>query len=208
MSAFADGQACALFENWPAAAEWFVVGGTADANEAQTVKARFPDVRCFGVEPNLELYMKQRESGFPGELVRCALWSLETDLRLEIPYWGDDLAPRSGSVCRPYPSPDIGQHVIGQSYRVVGRALDSLSCEYGPFTNVVLWLDIEYAELEALKGARDLMGQVLLINLETFAQLQPAIDDYLRPHGLEFLRKWNERPDNPRSGYDAIYARK
>lgn len=207
---FAKDQAKILYDMWPDDARWFIVGGTADANEAQTIKARFPDVRCLGCEPNPELYRRQRDLlQFPGALLECALWSKQEVRLLTMPRITGPLEAelRSASLCRPEDSPDLGRFEPASVVPVQCYPLDYLSEVNGPFEKAVLWIDVEYAELEVLKGARRLLDErkILLINLETFLHLQPAIDKYLAQYGIEFVMRWNERPDNPRSGYDAIY---
>lgn len=204
MITFED-QAKEIFDIWPTHAEWFICGGPGDSNEMSTVKAAYPDIKCLGIEPNPDYVRKQRDAGF--YCIEAALWSRQTALFLSTPEGYDG---RSASVCRPDPAPDVpaGRQIAKTGYIVQTVSLDYLSAKVGPFTNVVLWIDIEYAELEALMGARELLesGQILLINLETFDRYRPGIDEYLKQYGLKFLRKWNIGLWNP-EGHDAIYVR-
>lgn len=185
--------------------EWFVIGGTADATEARQVAARYPDVKCIGFEPNPD-YVKIQQTTFPGKIVECALWSYFTELFLTTP---KNCTPRSASVCRPEDAPDTGKWEPDTSYTVIGRTLDFLSNEYGPFTNAALWIDIEYAELAALHGASNLLKtkQIKLINLETYCHLYlPAINRYLSSFGYVMQRIWNIGTVAGRDAQDVIYT--
>lgn len=94
------------------------------------------------------------------------------------------------------------------TFKVKPRTLDSLSDEYGPFNNVVLWLDIEYAELAALEGAERLLDRTLLINLETFAHLYlPDINRILVRHGFLLKKVWNIGQTAGKDAQDYIYAK-
>ena len=198
---YAPGQAEVLFKFWPDKADWFIVGGPADGNEAQTIHERYPKVKCIGFEPNPVMFYKQSVLDFPGQLHRYALWSHSTELRLNTPKEGDN-ADRMSSVCR-----NFRDKSILCSHKVSGRSLDSLSAELGPFTNMVLWLDIEFAELQALRGAVDLLqrGQILLVNLEAFANTLPGIECYLAQYGLQEVDRWNGGITEGR--YDVVFKK-
>ena len=185
--------------------EWFIVGGTADTDEAQQAVAKYPKVECLGVEPNPD-YVKYQRTVFPGMVVECALWSYNTDLFLTTP---KNCTPRSASVCRPENAPDTGRWEAGNMYTVKGRTLDSLSVDYGPFNNAALWIDIEYAELAALQGAVKLLSskQIKIINLETFCNLYlPSINKFLSGFGYTLQRIWNIGTVAGRDAQDVIYT--
>lgn len=198
------GQASVLFDLWPTEAEWFLVGGPADGDEAQTVASRY-QVRCAGFEPNAGFAAWQREHGFPGVLVECALWDEDgASLNLDLPVGA---TYRSASVCRPPWATDASLEVQ-ERRQVVGRTLDSLSEEVGPFTNAVLWLDVEYAEPRVLAGAEGLLraGQVLLANVEVMPRMLASMQDLMGRHGLYLERTWNHR--GPEDGIDAVFSRR
>jgi FkbM family methyltransferase len=186
------GQAKVLFDYWPTQTEWFVVGGPANWDEAQTVHAEYLHVKCIGFEPNLDFVEAQNEElEFPGIVHNCALWSSEEKRSLITPQGSTHM---SSSICRKNPCPDVGEWIEGESVSIQTRTLDLLSREFGPFRNAVLWLDIEYAELEALKGATDLLesGSILLINLESFAHLDfPEVNRLLSRYGFVLQKVWN-----------------
>lgn len=186
---YEPGQAAVLFDFWPPEVEWFVIGGPADGDEAQTVKVKYPDIRCLGFEPNQHF-----GAFFPGELRREALWSEDRELLLAVPTG----AERSSSVVLGgFPCPHT-------RVKVKGIRLDGFG-----FTirNIVLWLDIEYAEHQALLGAVGLLraGQVLLVNLETYDHLFPPIRDFLWNHGLREVKRWNDKAIGGR--FDVIFKK-
>ena len=203
---FSAGQASVLDEFWPADAKWFIVGGPAYGNEAQTVAARHPGIKCFGVEPNPEFVKRQLAQDFPGPVANFALWYKDNEiLDFSIPRDG---SPLSASVCRPSPSPD-GNETPKLIYPVITRTLDTLSDKYGPFEDAVLWLDIEYAEIEALRGAFRLLsgGKIKLVNLETFVHTSfPVVTKLLADYGFKFVKRWNEGVDYVHHAIDAIYV--
>lgn len=200
-------QSNALLDFWPDDARWFIVGGTADGDEAQTVHAKYPDVRCIGFEPNREFAnIQNSQLSFPGIVYPIALWSSNTDLDLVTP---SGATARSASVCMHHGRPDVPNFVAGDTVRVPARSLDSLSSELGPFENVVLWIDIEGAETETLRGATSLLesGQIKLINLECFAHIQlPCINRLLSYYGFMLQKVWNIGMVAGRDAQDYIYA--
>lgn len=192
-----------MFDLWPAEAEWFLVGGPADSDEAQMVARRF-GARCAGFEPDPGFAAWQREHGFPGPVVECALWSDDRkDLSLDLPLAS---TRHSASVCRPEWATDASLDVV-ERRKVTGRTLDSLSAELGPFRNAVLWLDIEYAEERALAGAAGMLaaGNVLLVNVEVTPRMLVPMLDLMARHGLGLRRVWNWRGSD--DAVDAIFVK-
>jgi FkbM family methyltransferase len=192
------GQAKVLFEFWPEEAEWFVIGGVAIGNEAQTIYSKYPNINYIGFEPNLAM----RESAvinFPGVSYAYALWDSNTNLLLKVPD-GRDI---SSSVCR------FSESSVGLEYGVIARSLDSLSEEFGPFTNSVLWIDIEEAELRALKGATNLLiNDIKLINLEIMNKSQTEeITNYLHKFGFEEIYRWGHGSWEGVDKWDLIFKR-
>lgn len=186
-------QAATLFKYWPAQVDWFLLGGPADADEAQTVHTKYPNVKCVGFEPHPSYVQYQRANGFPGVVYPVALWDRDGD---EVAFYSPHQRPRSSGTVRG----DEG----GLTFPVPTRTLDSLNGEIGPFTNAVLWLDIEYSEVQALRGAADLLasGQVLLINLEVWDSTCPEIEEILLPVGYKEVLAW---ANTVRDKRDVIY---
>lgn len=200
-----ESQVKALYRYWPDQAEWFVIGGPSVDLEAQAVKERYPHVKCIGFEPNTESVRKQtHELAFPGPLFPYALWRKNEKVMLDIPQRGS----QCGSICRPDNCPEAWTPVTAEKYEVQGRTLDSLSDEYGPFNNAVLWLDIEYAELYALQAADRLLSRTLLLNVETFNhRALPDINRILYRHKLILRQVWNFGQHATSDAQDYVYIR-
>ncbi len=197
-----------LFEFWKDI-DWFVIGGPADGDEAQAVHARYPNVKCIGFEPNPTYIAHQRVSSFPGEVIAGALWSGFDIKPLCVP---EGATASSGSICRPHDAPDTKRLSVVIDNETECRPLDYFSDFFGPFTNVALWLDLEYAELAALQGAKRLLAHdaIRLINVETYATGNlPAIVNLLCTSEYRFkLRKvWNIGTDARRDAQDYIFTR-
>ena len=201
-----DSQVKMLFPHWPERVKWFVIGGPACELEAQAVHQQYPAVRCIGFEPNRDSAEWQRQHGFPGEVHPVALWENDKDkLTLSIPTRGND----SGSVCRPENHPEQWPYESFRSYPVDSATLDTLSDKLGPFEDAVLWLDIEYAELPALRGAERLLDRTLMVNLETFHhRYLPEINRLLDQHGLILRMVWNIGRHASGDAQDYLYVRK
>lgn len=195
------GQAAMLFKSsiWPdKTVEWFVIGGPADANEALTIVKKYPDIKCIGFEPNKTMFDYQIKSEFPGELLRYALWKENGEMIFQEPH-GE--ISHCGGLIRDYDEASCDK------YTVETRTLDSLSEEFGPWRNSVLWLDIERSEMQALEGAHKILnnGSILLLNLEVMEMsinLDP-IKELLGSYGYKLVKKWNTN-SNP-DMCDAIF---
>lgn len=181
------GQAQILFSHWPFASpiDWFVIGGPSNANEAQTIAVEYPGIKCIGFDPDPVNIKIQKELFFPGTVHQYALWNKDTKLELTI-------KPGNHKVS------SVARNFEGDSYdtlQVNARTLDSLNEEYGPFTNCVLWLDIELAEEQALEGATDLLtNHVKLINIEAYSEeIRLRLLKLLGEFGFSPVHYWNTR---------------
>ncbi len=182
---YSPGQAKILFQFWHPSIEWFVIGGPADANEAQTVKAKYPAVQCVAIEPNAAFIKRQAELGFEGTLYEGALYDEDKEVILCVP-----LKHPRGSTLNVLRTPSDSSV---ETVAVSGRTLDSLSKDLGPFNNCCLWLDIEGSEKRALKGAKELLesGNVLLVNIEMYHKPANYLIDFMCQYGLEVVETWN-----------------
>lgn len=204
----AESQAVMLMHHWKEEIEWFVIGGPARENEAQYLKSKRPNLKCAGFEPNPTLFRMQQEGRelyytdkpFPGILVNCALWdSFEPNLEFMVPRGGVDIA--RGSAVKVSGNYD--------TIKVVGRTLDNLSDQYGPFNNVALWLDIEHAELKALRGAEELLKRTLLVNVEMHPDVRLCdLLEILYPLGFSVKEVWNVGQNITTDALDIIFAKK
>jgi FkbM family methyltransferase len=187
---YEPGQAKILFRHWPTNTEWFLLGGPANGDEAQTIYSKYPNVKTIGFEPNQEMYEHQSCHKFPGTILPIALWHTDNvDLNFNT---GEN--PRGGKI-----DPQ-GDKIV------VGRTLDSLSEEHGPFRNAILWLDIEQGEYSALLGAQRLFEakQILLVNVELYPHNRGEVIRFLNGHGLREVDRWNGQS----SRADYIFALK
>ena len=192
---YSENQAQEILQFWPESTKLFIVGGTADGNEAQTITRAHPNVKCLGFEPNPKMFKIQTEMNFPGKLLTHALWHSNGPGVLKMPH---DLA-RSASVCR-----DLDDHGC-ELQQVELRTLDSLEGEEGPFDDCVLWVDIECAELQSLYGATRLLTErkVLLINAEIMSEKEERdIDDFLTLCNFTKIHRWNNSMPNK---WDVVY---
>jgi FkbM family methyltransferase len=179
----------------------FILGGPADGDEGQRVKAQWPSIRVLGFEPCLQMYEYQMAHGFPdegGSVLLCqGLWSKSGPNDHFIAHGRHSTFSRAG--------------VIGASSTVSMITLDEVSICYGPFSHAILWLDIEGAELEALRGATGMFArrEVAMVNLE-FTYDQPpeittAIEALLDRSDLRYVTAWNTAGG---IGEDRIYLHK
>ena len=169
---------------------WFILGGPADACEAQEMRKKYPNICIIGFEPHPELYNVQLARGFPGRLLPVALWedSRELILRTVVDQPKGPWQDRRASSVNKFTS-SVGREVC----RVKATTLDTLSSEYGPFEDAILWIDIEEAELYALRGAAGLMAtrQIRLINAEVDDQHLRPIAELLAQFGIREVHRWN-----------------
>lgn len=170
--------------------EWLLLGGPADASEAQDMRGKFPSIAIIGFEPNPLFYNLQIARGFPGRLVQCALWKDRRELTMQWVshqqgFWQEQ---RSASATKFIEHPDRRFGCV-----VEARTLDDLSIEFGPFEKSVLWIDIEEAELECLHGATSLLksGAIRLINAEILDEKMSPIKKLLDSCGFQEVGRWN-----------------
>ena len=192
---YAPEQARAIYKYWPREARYFIVGGPADANEAQTIKGKFPKTVCVGFEPNKELFdIQKNDLDFPGKLFPYALWNTDTELEIKVPL-GNIRAGRVSKSENPMKN------------TICGRSLDSLSQELGPWENVVIWLDIEGSEIRALVGAHKLLKTTLLLNLEVYG-ISENLSKFTRllySYGFKEIHRWNIQNNGERA--DIIFRK-
>lgn len=196
------GQAAELFPHVPPETKWFILAGPADANEAQTFHERFPDVKIIGFEPNPQSFLYQLEQGFPGVLLPVGLWSSRDYLKLKVP--GNDEFQRSGSVIRFVDEGDWPNDIV-----VSVETLDEMSRRYGPFEDAVLWADVEFAELELLRGAQGLLhsGAIKVINVELHTAYAEQLDGFLRWNEYREVARRDVREMPSGVFWDASYTR-
>ncbi len=198
---YCSGQVCNFLPYVDSTIRWFVIGGPADGDEAQVVRKKRPDLRIFGCEPNPFMYKLQKDSFFPGKLVQVGLWNEPGEMVLKVPENDDPVQmERSSSLCK------FGDE-FAKEYTVRVDTLDRLSAEHGPFRKIALWIDIEDAELECLKGACVLLRQkhIKVINAEVYAEREEEMASFLFNCGLEEVHRWGEMRIGDRKWCNIIY---
>lgn len=182
----------------PKTPQWLLLGGPADAREAQTARELWPSIKIIGVEPNPEAVRWQQEHGWPQD---CPL--LQSALSSHV---GEERIQNVPGSLRSSRLADLSPDETGTTPTTTWDTLDRL---YGPFHNALLWMDIETWEWEALQGAKELLDReaIFLINVEMQARSghkNHAIDDLLRPYGFTIQHEWNHSP----SCWDRVYVRR
>lgn len=172
--------------------KWLVLGGPADAREAQTAADLWPGIDVVGVEPNPEAVEWQRTVGGWREewpLLDCALTDESTGSVL--------MAFEPGGLRNASVAPDLVRTKPGAIKVLVGTTtLDVVEAVYGPFEDAVVWLDVEGSELRALRGASKLLasGRVLALNVEMLSHVPGMMDELpalLAANGYQAVAEWN-----------------
>lgn len=128
--------------------------GVGPKTEWDTLRRRYPDMRLCGCEPLVDCYpgLVQR---FPGRLLRVAISRQE---RLMLHFNPQDMKTASASKIQE----------ATQMCQVPAWTLDRFDKEMGAPKRILLWMDIEGGELEALRSGEALLRshRVRWINLE------------------------------------------
>jgi hypothetical protein len=77
------------------------------------------------------------------------------------------------------------------------RTLDSLSEEFGPFHNSVVWADIEGSEAEMLEGARNLLASGTILGFHLEVRPLPLYDGWCTGGDVDGILK--------EYGYERVY---
>ena len=174
--------------------EWLLLGGPADANEAQTVRERWPNIKVIGVDPNPDVIAWQLLHGWPdAQPLLCFALSDKVGTEI-VAHTGEGL--RSTQMYCHDPDDPLSVEQVQSLPTVPSTTWDYLDRIWGPFTNAILWMDIERSELKALQGARNLLarGAILLINVEEMSSHggpEPYIGPFLAEYGFRRVHQWN-----------------
>lgn len=170
--------------------KWFLLGGPANANEAQTALRRWPGVKVVGVEPNPDAIAFQLSHGWPGghPLINRALWG--SIRQIHVADTGSTLVHARAAF-----GGDLSRGIWQTT------TWDELDKQYGPFEDALLWMDIEGSELEALQGALGLLNRkaILAANIELLSRPEEPeswgriaeIDRVMHIHGYHIATEWN-----------------
>lgn len=168
--------------------KWFILGGTADANEAQTAAELWPGVRIIGIEPNPEAIAFQRSNGWPeGAVLIEAALSESVGVA--------EIVCERGRVRNASMDPVSVAGAGVDPIEVLTVTLDYLDQQYGPFEDAVVWMDIEGSELRALQGASRLIasGRVMLWNIEMLSRVPGMMDGVPKLlKDYQAVKDWND----------------
>lgn len=161
--------------------EYFVLAGPADGDEAQVFHGAFPQVKILGLEPCRNMFEYQTRIGFPGVLLPYALTS-QTGLYDFYLLGEDNRSSRLEGRGNP-------------AYTVEGWSLDDLMNMYHICGPTAIWMDIERAELGALRGAEDFLfeGYAKVLYLEAFEETIEETRAYLHKFYLMERDRLNVR---------------
>lgn len=179
-----------------------VLAGPADGNEAQIAVELWPSLIVVGIEPYPPAREYQLRKRWPGENLLPA--ALSDSCGTERLYLHPD-AQTQGRASRL-------RHDFGAGFIDVPTiTLDEIDRRHLAEIRrgVFLWLDIEGAELRALRGATQLLesGKVSYVNVEALdrcVEENAEIDRILTDAGLSCVGEWNVQPGLVR---DKFYRR-
>ena len=155
-------------------------------SEAWTAREAWPDVKIIGAEAAPNRFEACKDD-FPGQLIHCCVGAEDGTFEMQ---------PIKDMVVM-FPR---GNQKAADTVVVPMRSLDSLSEEFGPFKNVFIWSDTEGAEMEILKGAKNLLdsGEIMGFNIELWEQSQSEgwtnreeVLRFLSPYGYKTSCRWN-----------------
>ena len=133
-------------------------------NEAVFFKQMFPDIEIFGVEANPKFALS-RSKNYPGSILSKGVWSEKCVKTLSVPLSGTG---RSSLLNAREEWAKKKSFNVAETIDVECTTLDAFDVIAGKPDRIWLWMDIEGAELEALKGAKNLLQsrRVDVITLE------------------------------------------
>lgn len=190
---YSPGQFEQVIPHLPREPKWLILGGPADANEAQTARTKWPDIKVIGVEPNPEARDWQLSNGWPENSFLLPYALSDKNGFTEMVYAVGGLRnARIDTVAL-----ELNRIKPEATFLTVPTiTLDMLESAHGPFEDAILWLDIECSEYPALLGGAKLLasGRVLLLNIEEMIDScpdTPKIQPLLNGYGYKIVHEWN-----------------
>lgn len=167
--------------------------GVGPKTEWKTLGELYPELKIFGVEANPDMCENIHKSGFTGMLINYAIYDQPGTLDLFV-YREDGL---DASLLK------IKDRPVSKKYCVDCITLDAADEMFSKQKEIILWMDIEGAELAALRSGEKLLRskRVRWINLE--ARENPPwekgckgsdIENYLLGLGYKKIIEYNKHP--------------
>jgi FkbM family methyltransferase len=178
--------------------------GVGPKSEWKVLGDFYKNMSIFGVEANPDMCKEILNSGFNGVLLNKAVSPHPGHIELRL-YRSDGL---DASMLQ------IDGRPVSKKYSIPTITLDEADSIFGFKDNVILWMDIEGAELMALQSGDNLLksGRVKWINLEVRENppwnggcKASEIDVHLTELGYEKATEYNKHPHV--GHYDVIYVK-
>ncbi len=176
--------------------KWLVLGGPADAREAQAAKRQWSNIQVIGIEPNHEAREWQLHHLWPRDSYLLP-YAISNEIGVA------ELVYETGRLRNASIDPDAikgNRETLAKDSKLIfttvqTRTLDWLDEIYGPFQDAIVWLDIEGSELKALQGAPNLItsGRVMLWNLEMLSRVPGLMEGIPKLLvGYKAVKDWND----------------
>lgn len=174
--------------------------------EIDCFKECWPDLRFVGCEPHPHLYSSLKKSGkYPGEIHPVALGDHVKTATL---YYRQ--RHRDGSSLNHLYDKE---NVTTKQVEVEVNTLDNLfGATVGDVKPILLWLDCEGSELDVIKGGKEFIKHVDMINVEMTGK--PPADGWCKPWDVHralidygFVLQYIHTFRSHQGQYDAVYVR-
>ena len=201
-SGIAVGQICGLLGWKPEVVYHLGIGRF--YNEVRIFNEEWPGLKWYGVEAHPYLWKKTKSEGYPGVLHQVAI----SDFVGKAMLYSKD-SHKDGSSLYPHKS-----RKEGDQYSEIEVDVTTLDTLFGQLNDrpALLWMDIEGAELPALRGGERFVRGIQVINLEMTANPDGIgrsspyeTHRWLTEHN--FKRQWTHTNRTHMGQYDAIYVR-
>jgi len=179
--------------------------GVGPKSEYLSLSKIYPEMKIIGLEPHPIRFSKIL-SCFNGVLLPYAAWDKKD--RIDMYSLGDNAEFGDAPSCFKFSE--------RKSFVTVeARPLDWMLDYFADFSNILLWMDIEGAEIKALNGAENLLKKVQYINIEVCetplyngACTKLEVNSFLTNFGFKLVHEYQFSIAHKKTKFnDAIYIR-